>query len=66
MKNPALSLWLSSVNQVAGFWMGHGANEIRRQQRMMLAEMTKVAVGGPAAKPKRPKKRRPPAKRRTP
>ncbi|GJE76730.1 hypothetical protein [Methylorubrum suomiense] len=56
MKNPALGLWLSSVNQVAGFWMGHGANTLRRQQRLMLAEMTKAAAGQ-AAKPKRTKRR---------
>ncbi|MFY9289843.1 MAG: hypothetical protein WAP03_03945 [Methylorubrum rhodinum] len=64
MKNPALSLWLSSAHRVAGWWMGHGANALRRQQRTMLAEMTKAASGG-AARPKR-RKPRPPAKRKAP
>ncbi|KQT47728.1 hypothetical protein ASG52_10675 [Methylobacterium sp. Leaf456] len=56
MKNPALSLWLSAANSAAGFGMGHGANAVRRQQRVMLAEMTKAATGS-AARPKRPKPR---------
>lgn len=63
MKNPALSLWLSSANRAAGWWMGHGANAIRRQQRAALAEMTKAVTGSPS-KPKR-RKRRPAVKRRT-
>ncbi len=58
MKNPALSLWLSAANSAAGWWMGqamgHGANAVRRQQRAMLAEMTKAATGS-AGKPKRRK-----------
>lgn len=58
MKGTPQSLWLSAANRVAGFWMGHAANAIRRQQRAALTEMTKAATG---AKPKR--KRR--AKRRT-
>lgn len=57
MKNPMLSLWLSSANRAAGWWMGHGANAIRREQRAMLAEMTRAATGG-AAKPKRRKARK--------
>jgi len=56
MKNPAMSLWLSAANSAAGFWMGHGANAVRRQQRLMLEEMTKAATGA-AAKPKRRKPR---------
>ncbi len=56
MKNPALGLWLSTANRAAGWWMGHGANALRRQQRAMLAEMTKAATGA-AGKPKRRKPR---------
>ncbi len=56
MKNPAMSLWLSAANSAAGFWMGHGANAVRRQQRAMLAEMTKAATGT-TGKPKRRKPR---------
>lgn len=65
MKNPALSLWLSAANRTVGWWMGqamgHGANAVRRQQRAMLAEMTKAATGA-TGKPKRPR-RRPATKR---
>ena len=53
MKNPALSVWLSAANQAAGWWMGHAANEVRRQQRVALNEMTKAATG---TKPKRTRK----------
>ncbi|MEH3146272.1 MAG: hypothetical protein PGN34_13190 [Methylobacterium frigidaeris] len=54
MKNPALSLWLSSANRAAGWWMGHAANAVRRQQRAALADMTKTAT---ASKPKRKQRR---------
>ncbi|MDP4023562.1 hypothetical protein Q8W71_13065 [Methylobacterium sp. NEAU 140] len=60
MKNPALSLWMSTANRAAGWWMGHATNAVRRQQRAALAEMTRAATG---AKPKR--KPRPGPKRRT-
>lgn len=58
MKGTPRSMWLSAANRTTGWWMGHAANAIRRQQRAALAEMTRAATG---AKPKR--KRR--AKRRT-
>ncbi|WP_458434678.1 hypothetical protein [Methylorubrum populi] len=50
MKNPMMSLWLSTANRAAGWWMGHAANAMRRQQRAALAGMTKAATG---TKPKR-------------
>ncbi|WP_342148934.1 hypothetical protein [Methylorubrum sp. SB2] len=56
MKNPAMGLWLSAANSAAGFWMGYSANAVRRQQRAMLAEMTKAATGT-TGKPKRRKPR---------
>lgn len=64
MKNPALSLWLSSANRAAGWWMGHGAGALRRQQQLMLAEMTKAATGS-TARPKRRKPRPAASKRKT-
>ena len=51
MKGTPASLWLSTANRAAGWWMGHAANELRRQQRAALTEMTKAATG--TAKPKR-------------
>lgn len=57
MKNPALSLWLSSVNGTLGWWGGHAANAVRRQQRAALAEMLKPATGT-LGKPKRRTRRR--------
>lgn len=57
MKNPALSLWLSSVNGTLGWWGGHAANAVCRQQRAALAEMLKPATGA-LGKPKRRTRRR--------
>ncbi|TNC13482.1 hypothetical protein FF100_11860 [Methylobacterium terricola] len=30
--------WLSAANRAAGFWMGHAANAVRRQQRAVRDE----------------------------
>ncbi len=57
MKNPALSLWLSSVNGALGWRGGHAANAVRRQQRAALTEMLKPATGT-LGKPKRRARRR--------
>jgi len=57
MKNPVLSLWLSSVNGALGWWGGHAANAVRRQQRAALTEMLKP-VTGTLSKPKRRTRRR--------
>jgi hypothetical protein len=56
MKGTPYSLWLSAANRAAGFWMGHAANAVRRQQRAALTEMTKAAT--PKAKGRRRRKRR--------
>ena len=56
MKGSPASLWLSAANRAAGFWMGHAANAVRRQQRAALTEMSKAATVKPKAK-RRPKKR---------
>lgn len=57
MRNPALSLWLSTANRAAGWWIGTATSAVRRQQQIALAEMTKAASGkkrvGTKAKPKR-------------
>lgn len=63
MKNPALSLWLSSANGALGWWKGHAANAMRRQQRAVLAEMSKPAAGT-LGKPKRKRQRRTTTKRK--
>ncbi|GJE59133.1 hypothetical protein [Methylobacterium trifolii] len=63
MKNPALSLWMSSANRAAGWWMGHATAALRRQQKAALAETARAATG---AKPKRkraPQRKRPAATR---
>ncbi|MCY1644042.1 hypothetical protein [Methylorubrum sp. SL192] len=57
MKNPALSLWLSSVHGAVGWWQGHTANAVRSQQRAALAEMLKPAPSI-LSKPKRGARRR--------
>ena len=59
MKVTPLSLWLSTANRAAGWWMGHAANAMRRQQRAALAEMTRAATGA------KPKRKRPAKRRRT-
>ncbi|KMO44884.1 hypothetical protein VQ03_00870 [Methylobacterium tarhaniae] len=56
MKGSPYSLWLSAANRAAGFWMGHAANAVRRQQRAALSEIGKAATPK-VAKP-RPKGRR--------
>ncbi|AMB43310.1 hypothetical protein [Methylobacterium sp. AMS5] len=63
MKNPALRLWLSSVNGALGWWSGRAANTVRRQQRAALTEMLKPATGT-LGKPKRRRRRRTTAKRK--
>ena len=57
MKNPVLSLWLSSANRAAGWWMGHAANAVRRQQRAALTEVTKQATGTKPQPKRRPRKK---------
>jgi hypothetical protein len=57
MKGSPTSLWLSAANRAGGFWMGHAANAVRRQQRAALSELTKGAVK-PKAKGRRRTKRR--------
>ncbi|WP_131801298.1 hypothetical protein [Methylorubrum populi] len=52
MKNPALSLWLSSFN----WWMGHATHAVRRQQRVARNEMTTSMKAVPG-KPKRKRRR---------
>ncbi|MFH6783191.1 MULTISPECIES: hypothetical protein [Methylobacterium] len=58
MKGSPYSLWLSAANRAAGFWMGHAANAVRRQQRAAVTEMTKAATVKPKAKGRRRTKRR--------
>ncbi|AWN47779.1 hypothetical protein DK419_16850 [Methylobacterium terrae] len=57
MKGSPYSLWLSAANRAAGFWMGHAANAVRRQQRAALTELSKAGVR-PKAKRRRRTKRR--------
>lgn len=59
MKNPFLSLYLSSANRAAGWWMGHAANAVRRGQAAWLAEAAR-STPKPAT-PKRKPRRRPKA-----
>ncbi|MBB3902477.1 hypothetical protein [Methylobacterium brachythecii] len=56
MKNPIMSLWLSSANQATSWWMGHAANAMRAQQRLALDAMTKAATGGKPTGKRRPRK----------
>lgn len=55
MKNPVMSLWLSSAHHAASWWMGHATNAMRAQQRLALDAMTKTA---PGTKPKRKRRTR--------
>ncbi|EHP93921.1 hypothetical protein [Methylorubrum extorquens] len=64
MKNPALSLWFSSVNGALGWWGGHAANAVRRQQRAALTEMLKTATGTLSKPKRRTRRRRTTAKRK--
>lgn len=53
-RNPALSLWLSGANAVAGWWMGTATAAARRQQHTLMTDLARTMTG---AKP-RPKRRR--------
>ena len=54
MKNPLLSMWLSSANSAAGAARGFWAAEMRRQQKAVMNE----AVRSLAPKKRAPSKRR--------
>ena len=58
MKGTPQSIWLSAANRAAGWWMGHAANAVRRQQRAALAEMTKAATGAKSKRKRTAKRRR--------
>ncbi|AWN51319.1 hypothetical protein DK412_06075 [Methylobacterium sp. 17Sr1-1] len=58
MKGSPYSLWLSAANRAAGFWMGHAANAVRRQQRAALTELGKAATPKPKTKRRRRTRRR--------
>lgn len=58
MKGSPYSLWLSAANRAAGFWMGHAANAVRRQQRAALTELGKAATLNATSKPKAKRRRR--------
>lgn len=58
MKGSPYSLWLSAANRAAGFWMGHAANAVRRQQRAALSELGKAATPKPKTKRRRRTRRR--------
>jgi hypothetical protein len=53
MKGSPYTLWLSAANRAAGFWMGHAANAVRRQQRAALTELGKAAAPKPKTKCRR-------------
>ncbi|KMO15928.1 hypothetical protein [Methylobacterium platani] len=57
MKGTPTSLWLSAANRAAGFWMGHAANAVRRQQRAALTAMSRTGTAKPRTKRRRPAKR---------
>jgi hypothetical protein len=44
MKGSPRSLFLSGANRVAGWWMGHAANAVRRAQSAWLSAATKKAA----------------------
>jgi len=53
----APNLWLSYVRRALGWWQGHAADAMRRQQRAALAEIQKPAPSI-LGKPKRGRQRR--------
>lgn len=57
MKNPWMSLWLSSANKAAGPVRGLWMAEAKRQQTAFLKEMSKAAGFGGAATRRAPKRR---------
>jgi hypothetical protein len=58
MKNPWMSLWLSSANRAAGTARGTWMAEARRQQNALLKATEKAMLGGTAPKAKPAKTRR--------
>jgi hypothetical protein len=60
MKNPFLSIWLSTANSMFGWMRGHALNEAHRQQQALITESARYwmsfwSAGAlePAAKRKR-------------
>jgi hypothetical protein len=60
MKNPFMSLWLSSANRALGVGRGMVTAEMRRQQNAAAKEAMRATGPGGAT---RPKKKRPPQRR---
>ena len=61
MKNPFMSMWVSTANRALGVGRGMVTAEMRRQQSAAAKEAMRAAGLGGAAKPKkRPAKRRAP------
>ncbi|WP_238275198.1 MULTISPECIES: hypothetical protein [Methylobacterium] len=58
-----MSLWLSTANRAAGWWMGMATAAMRRQQRAAVAEMSRAVTGKKAARKRKAKTKRPSAKR---
>ena len=52
MKGSPRSLWLTTANRIAGFWMGHATNALRQAQRAAL----KAAAKPPRA-PRKPRRK---------
>jgi uncharacterized membrane protein YjdF len=55
-RNTFQSLWLSWANRATGWWLGHAANEVRRQQKAVLQLWARGVAANPAAKRKRRRK----------
>ena len=52
MKGSPRSLWLTTANRIAGFWMGHATNALRQTQRAALK-----AAAKPPRPPRKPRRK---------
>jgi hypothetical protein len=55
MKGSPRSLFLSSANRAAGWWMGHAANAVRQAQSAWLKAATKLPRAKRAPGRKKPR-----------
>ena len=56
MKGSPRSLWLTTANRIAGFWMGHAANAVRQAQRAAL-KAAQPSIGKPPRAPRKPRRK---------
>ena len=56
MKGSPRSLWLTTANRIAGFWMGYATNALRQAQRAAL-KAPRLSIAKPPPAPRKPRRK---------